>query len=60
MIAAADTETQYEPHGLELFLLHHRPYCEVGLCLKPSVRIESPYKNPVAMCEGHWQGEELK
>jgi hypothetical protein len=48
-------ETEYEPNSYERFLLYHRPICEVDFCMKPSVRIESLYSKPVAMCENHWQ-----
>jgi len=48
-------ETEYAPSGLEAFLLHNRPFCEVDMCMKPPVRIASLHKKPVAMCEKHWQ-----
>jgi hypothetical protein len=47
-----------EPNSFERFLIHHRPFCEVGTCMKPTVRIASPYKNPVAVCEKHWQEDQ--
>lgn len=50
--------TEYAPNSFEQFLLHHRIYCEHEGCkfkLSPAVRVNSLYKNPVAVCEEHWQ-----
>src|SRR5438046_2295138 len=49
------TATKREPNSFERFVLHNRPICEVDLCMKPSVRVLSLYKNPVAVCESHFQ-----
>lgn len=53
-------ETEHVPGDLEAFLLHNRPFCEVGTCMKPSVRISSLHNKPVAMCEKHWQEQGIE
>lgn len=52
-------ETEYTPSGLEAFLLHNRPFCEFRTCMEPAVRIASLHKDPVALCEEHWQNFEV-